>query len=616
MSESRGDRWATSSVCGAALAWALGSLLVGGPAHPARADGTVAAEKAAATGSAIAVPRPGALAPSYEARRTQRVLDRLGLVPAAAPEGRAIAFIRVVRDEVFVEDEAIPTWLNWFHVTTREQVVRRELLFEQGGAYQDARIEETMRNLRGMGIFAFVRIVAVQTRDPGAVGIVVHTRDLWSLRLETSFNATTFIDSLLVRATERNLFGYNKAVGADVTLQPKSYTLGQNYYARRVLASGIALNERAAVVVNRASQNVEGQLGQLWLGAPFYSLKQRLAYHVDGAFDRRVVRLLQGDQLLRYRPEDAAADAPYALAAYRQRFATGTAAVQVRVGTQVKHTWSVGWDVRALEAHAIAETQLPDELRADFERDVLPRQRTESGPTTSYELFTPTYATLTHLSTYGMSENVRIGPRLATTLRLPRRSFGASIASSVVSGTLGYTLAPLGGYADLSITGIGRYESERWVDQRLQAVLRLASPVFGVFRLVTRLELDLRRRDTFNTFVALGASNGLRGHVARSVAGRGMSMGLGNVELRTLPIAWQAVHVGGVLFYDVGSVFPNAQHITLHHAVGVGVRLLFPQFNRYPFSFDAGLAADRDFGFVPTISSGQVVPLTAIEETQ
>jgi hypothetical protein len=226
MSESRGDRWATSSVCGAALAWALGSLLVGGPAHPARADGTVAAEKAAATGSAIAVPRPGALAPSYEARRTQRVLDRLGLVPAAAPEGRAIAFIRVVRDEVFVEDEAIPTWLNWFHVTTREQVVRRELLFEQGGAYQDARIEETMRNLRGMGIFAFVRIVAVQTRDPGAVGIVVHTRDLWSLRLETSFNATTFIDSLLVRATERNLFGYNKAVGADVTLQPKSYTLG------------------------------------------------------------------------------------------------------------------------------------------------------------------------------------------------------------------------------------------------------------------------------------------------------------------------------------------------------------------------------------------------------
>jgi hypothetical protein len=30
-----------------------------------------------------------------------------------------------------------------------------------------------------------------------------------------------------------------------------------------VLASGIALNERAAVVVNRASQNVEGQLGQL-----------------------------------------------------------------------------------------------------------------------------------------------------------------------------------------------------------------------------------------------------------------------------------------------------------------------------------------------------------------
>src|SRR5688500_19590683 len=95
----------------------------------------------------------------YELERTQKLLTRLGLTPDEAPDGKRIADVQVVRDDVFVEDEIWPSWWNIFHGLTREHIVRRELLFDEGDPYVTARIEETMRNLRGMLIFALVRVV-------------------------------------------------------------------------------------------------------------------------------------------------------------------------------------------------------------------------------------------------------------------------------------------------------------------------------------------------------------------------------------------------------------------------------------------------------------------------
>ena len=42
--------------------------------------------------------------------------------------------------------------------------------------------------------------------------------------------------------------------------------------------------------------------------------------------------------------------------------------------------------------------------------------------------------------------------------------------------------------------------------------------------------------------------------------------------------------------------------------------MLFPQFNRRPFSFDGGMSFDPEFRFVPTIASEQVVPLIAADD--
>lgn len=556
-----------------------------------------------------------ARADSYERERTERLLQSLDLSEAVLPEGRRIAWVRIVRDDVFVKDEVWPTFLNWFHGTTREQIVRRELLFGEGEPYRDARIEETMRNLRGMGIFALVRIVPVTLLDSNDVGVVVHTRDLWSLRLETDFNITTFVDQFILRLTERNFWGHNKTVAATALLRPYSYTLSQSYYDRRLFGSSVALSQSAGIILNREHGKAEGSLWLLELGQPFYNLKQRFGWLSSVSYQDYVQRRLQGSTLARYPDPRRVAMGPYARRAFRERDLLASAAAYLRFGTAFKQTWGLGWDVRSVDAHPIAESMLPPELEAAFRRNVMPLPRTEIGPTFSYEIWTPRYVTFENLSTFGQSENVRVGPLATLSTRVPLAALGSSRDAWVFQASAGFVIAPGGFLLELRALGRTRYERTGLLDQRFETLFRGATPVlFRGFRLVARSSLEARRNDSTNAFVTLGAGNGLRGYRSQEIYGNGASRFLTNVELRTLPIEWQAVHVGAVVFYDVGSVYESLREARFYHAVGLGLRVLFPQFNRYPFSFDGGTSWDPGFRFVPTVTSGQVIPMTAIED--
>lgn len=551
---------------------------------------------------------------SYEQQRTNRVLFSEKLAPEPGPEGKRIAFIRVVRDDVYVPDEIWPLWWNWFHGRTREYVIRRELLFETGKPYVTARIEETMRNLRGMGIFAVVRIVAVQTGKPGEVGVLVHTRDLWSLRPETNFNITRgVINSFLLRGTEINAFGRNKAPSVEYLLTPKSYELAQGYEARRVWLSSVALKERAGLVFNRGRDRLEGGNVALSVGQPFYRLSQRFAWTASFLHDKRIVRALSNGETLLFAGPGSGPEGPFANWAYRRRYQYGYAKVTWREGEAVKHAVNLGWDYRGLRTWVIRETELPEQLRADFVRRAMPQNRRDSGPTLSYEFFVPQWVTFVNLATYGLSENVRVGPYALASTRVPLRAMGSSANAWVISGEAGIVLAPKGFLIDIKAAGVARLQKQRWIDQRALLQLRGASPVFSVFRLVMRSYVELRRHDSQNTLVSLGADNGLRGYSSAADPKAGADRFLTNIELRTLPLEWQAVHVGAVLFYDVGAVFKRADQVIPQHSVGVGVRILFPQINRTPFTVDGGMSF-TPFHFEPSVSAGQPVPLTAAED--
>jgi hypothetical protein len=592
------------------------------------------ARAVAAEAGSVAAPVAGG-SNTYEQARLDAFLTQAALEADPRPTGKLIAYVRYERRDVFERDDALlvplvlpafaPTWPNHFHWLTEQDTIARELLLHEGEPFEPALAEESMRNLRALGIFSLVRIVAVKSADPGRVGVLVYTRDLWSLRTETSFEGTGSTFSLGAAVVERNFLGRNKQLSARVFLDPLTYSVGETYYDPRMLGAPLRLYETLDVIVNRETGEPEGSTGTLRWGRPFYDLAQErsfdlVAYYADYVYRDAPSGVVTGFDA---RPGETHGDActpgaPQCIArAWDDRFVRFEGAFHERVGQRYKQTFSVGAGFEDRSVDANAETLLVPALRDVFRDEVAPRERREVYPFVRYRLSLPRFATFTNLATFGQSETLQVGPQLDARFALPLDEFGSSSDGFVTRGLLGYVWAADDALAELAGRAAARLDEREVVDQEAGLRLRMASPsyrwAFG--RFVLRAVWDARRRDSQRTFVSLGGDNGLRGYPSDDFYGFGASSWLGNIEYRTRPIEVRSVQLGLVAFYDAGSVYRRLSQARLHHALGLGLRVLFPQFNRYAFRIDCGAPLEKA-GMAVSFSYGsaQAVPLTADED--
>ena len=142
---------------------------------------------------AVGYPELGTL----ERGAVDAALAERGLTVDPAPDGKRVGTLHVVNLDVFQpSDGRLFEWFNHFHRTTREHHIRRESLIASGALYDQALVDETVRNLRNqstydandMGLSGVVAIVPVQTPVPGTVDLLMVTRDLWSLRFNSDWN--------------------------------------------------------------------------------------------------------------------------------------------------------------------------------------------------------------------------------------------------------------------------------------------------------------------------------------------------------------------------------------------------------------------------------------------
>ena len=112
------------------------------------------------------------------------------------PEDKLIVKVHVLSLPVFLKREGlkhIGTALNLLHVTTKSSVIKKESRLFSGQKWSSANALETERNLRTLAIFSSAQVYPV-TRvhhvDPNkaALEVLIVTRDLWSLRLESAFS--------------------------------------------------------------------------------------------------------------------------------------------------------------------------------------------------------------------------------------------------------------------------------------------------------------------------------------------------------------------------------------------------------------------------------------------
>lgn len=119
------------------------------------------------------------------------------------------------RGEIFSqEDRDRLPWLplglvNRLHITTRPNVIRRELLFEEGDRVRAEALDESERKLRSTGFFGEAHVLAVWVaRD--SIDVVVQTREVWTT--EASAGYERFEDQIAwwIRASEGNFLGSAK----------------------------------------------------------------------------------------------------------------------------------------------------------------------------------------------------------------------------------------------------------------------------------------------------------------------------------------------------------------------------------------------------------------------
>jgi hypothetical protein len=533
---------------------------------------------------------------TYEDDRLAAVIAERGAAPVAPAPAARIAFVDVVVHDVFTEHDPFPDFLNVLHVTTFEDVVRRELLFDVDDPF-DARMEDSARALRAMFVFSLVRIVPVARAD-GAVGVLVFVRDLWSLRFEQGFQVTGLeIDRLSLALTERNVLGRAKVASARFGMTPTSWSLGELYVDRRLFGSDLALLESFDVLFSRATSAPEGFAGELFVGAPLWTFEPPWGYGASVAADVRVVRQLEGRDVLVYdAPETAVADD--ARRAWDQRAFSAELFVRRQFRSFLVHRPEVGVAASDLYVAPNAETALNPEAAEAFARDVLPKARRQIFPYVTWQSFAATHARYDDLDTFGQTEAVRLGPAVATTIGGGTRALFSSTDFVFLAGAAGVAFAPWHGLVDAGIDVGARLEDGAIVNRYTTLRFRAATPAVLFGRLLGRADATLRRDDTSNTLVSLGGDAGLRGYPARAFTATSASTAQATLEWRSLPLEWSSVHVGFALFYDAGLLVPTlAEQDVMSraaglHSVGFGVRVLFPQFNRTVYRIDFGVPLD------------------------
>jgi len=217
-------------------------------------------------------------------------------------QGARIGEIFVHTDNIFDpnvpgEDFFLFRLANGLHIRTREQVIRRRLVFAPGSPFLARRLAESERLLRAEKYFYSVRIRPVAYCG-GTVDVEVVTRDVWSLKLDIGFNRKGGTNAYHVDLQDSNLLGLGQELSVEYENTVDRSTTLASYRDEDFLARRLTLDLGYG-------QRSDGELETLLLARPFYSLDDRWSAGVRGFHDRHSVpRYLLGHELDRFQQDE------------------------------------------------------------------------------------------------------------------------------------------------------------------------------------------------------------------------------------------------------------------------------------------------------------------------
>jgi hypothetical protein len=602
----------------------------------ARLGGTVLALGVVSSTRALAAPPPAAeradVYSSYELETIDTVLSSRRETRDLEPEGKIIERIDVVPIDVFEPRDPLPSWLNTFHATTRRSVIRREMLLREGDRYRQTLIDETLRNLRALPQLSLVVVVATAGTAPDRIGVVIITKDVWSLRASWDIVATPGgVEEFDLEPTETNLFGTHQAARASFIYEPSAYTFGLGYTIPRLDESRIAVIADADVMVNRATGATEGTYGSLTAGQPLYSGLARWSWDAVVQWEDVVTRRYVNAELSSYVDPTTGLAVPYQ---YRTSL----------YGAQYELTRSFGWDTKhdfTLSAginrlvYRVPSAGLNPTAVADFVLNRVPLSDTSVGPSLRYRTYSRRYLRVIDFDSLALQEDYGLGHDVTLRAAPSFRALGGSRDVVDLYAAFQYTFAIRDGMARVSFSTDNGIEPSRISDAVVTPWAHLVTPtIANLGRLVVDGGLEYRWRNYLRNYEIVGGDDRIRGFPTNFFVGKDLVVY--SVEMRTRPVEILSCQLGGVAFYDVADAFNGFSQLEPYQSTGVGFRALFPWLDRVVFRGDIGFPLKRPvdpstgalippYGFivsfgqafsVPSDAPAQVLPTEQSEQLQ
>jgi hypothetical protein len=543
---------------------------------------------------------------AYERDLIKRALERFDLELDPDPQGKIIEEIIISRHEIVEASDPWPKFLNYLHVVTRDHIVRQELLFFENEVFNEDLIRESARNLRSLPLlFSSVRIVTAKGSDAKHVVVLVVTKDLWSIRLNSKYSIGGGVFNYVsLMPTEQNFLGLNQQVSLFTEINQDTFSVGEIYRVPRLWGTRLQLVENASIAINHKNGEVEGGFGGLSFGRPLFSLSTKWGFFIEGLIDTGINRKYNGGDIRLY-------EIPYGTSIWllEQKYKYKNSQLRAEVHRSFGRYWKTillaGYELHSRNYSRCDDfPNVPEEVSQIFVSNVMPETDQAGEIVLGVRFFEAQFHRFTNIQTLGITEDFRFGPNLSFNIKWANPAFGFAQQSLKFEFGLGWRF--LFGQNILSINGListrwrknhQLYEQEtKWVDRIAQAELENITPIiFGLGRLFTRINYIYSQYRTNRALFSLGGENTLRGFL--SSAFYGPRLFNVNAEFRSLPWVFHTLHAGFVIFYDGGDAygFEADNDFDYHQSLGFGIRALFPQFDNGVLRIDVGIPLGRDF---------------------
>jgi hypothetical protein len=524
--------------------------------------------------------RAGVYSP-YERQAIDDALARLHETLDPSPEGKIVEGIDVVTLDVIDERDPAPQFVNVFHATTRRRVVDREILVRPGERYDPVAVDESVRNLRIKPQLSLVVAVPVVGSEPDRVRLLVITKDVWSLRLNSNIQVSPGgIEDLVLQPSEINFLGTHQSAALYFELDPASITLGASYTAPRLGGTRSVLGATANVITNRATGALEGSYGQLLGYQPLFSAKTEWAWDSLVSWDQEIARRFVNAKEATYQ---GVVPWEYAIRRY-----VAEESVTRSFGWATKHDFSLGAQVDLRRYSTGSLTGYDPALVQRFVGQAVPRSDDRVGPFLQYHGYESSFVRLLDFQTLGLQEDYRLGPEVYVRVYPLAKALGSSRDVLGLYASAEYTFTYLGdGIVRAQIESTTEAETSRLSDAAVAGGAEIVTPQLGFGRFVYDAHALSRYRNYLNQETFLGGNTRLRGYPTNFFVGKDVAES--NFELRTAPITvLKTLEIGAAAFYDAASAFDGFDNLHLYQSVGVGWRSLFPQLDRYVFRVDFG----------------------------